>query len=100
MHLTSNKRLRNLQQSELRDEAYSAPCPYCGAAPGENCRSGGKVYWSVHRSRRPRPELKSIPECVSWWKAQKIYEGQYAAPRPANYRVPSNAEIIRQAGAA
>lgn len=92
-----NKHSPKRQESELRDEAYSAPCPYCGAAPGENCRSGGRIYWNAHRSRRPRQEFKPIPECVRWWKAQRQFEGQFARPRPAGYRVPSQAELLQGA---
>lgn len=94
MILQGNKYSQKNQQSILRDEAYSSPCPYCGAGPGENCRSGGRTYWGVHRSRRPRQEFKPEPQWVEWWIRMKPYE---CCRRPAGLRVPSQSEILQGA---
>ncbi len=92
-----NNYLRKRQESVLRDECYGAPCPHCGAGVGEPCRSGNRTYQNAHRSRRPGHEFKPEPAWVNWWKAQRVYEGEYGKPRPAAYRVPSQAEILRGA---
>lgn len=95
---TFSKAQRNRQQSTARDESLSHPCAYCGAPVGEPCTSGGRVYFGFHRCRRPHKTIETRPEFISWWKEQRAFEGQYAKSRPANYRVPSQAELV--AGAA
>lgn len=92
MH-TCNKYSDKKQESDLRNACYGSPCPYCGAAPGEHCRSGGRVYWGVHRSRRPKE--KQVRDLSGLWRVMKPWEGEYAKPCPDWLR-----EMFSRAGAA
>ncbi len=87
----------NRQSVNLPSE-YWKPCPKCHAAAGERCTSGHRVYWHGHKARRKILAPFKSPVLVSWWRKQKPFEGQFAAPRPAGYVVPSNSAIM--AGAA
>jgi hypothetical protein len=74
------------------------PCPKCGALAGERCTSGGRIYLQGHKERRqPKPQAVAVPAFVRWWKEQKPYEGKYASPRPADLRVPTQAELMQGA---
>jgi hypothetical protein len=74
---------------------YSRPCPHCGARIGERCFSGNRIYWNAHKERRQGPPIiEAHPEWVAWWQSMKLFE-RY--PRPADLRVPTQAELLRGA---
>jgi len=58
---------------------------------------------SSNTNQKNKQETKygrDLSPLVRWWRAQRVYEGMYALPRPAWLRVPSNSEIYRSRGAA
>jgi hypothetical protein len=59
----------------------------------------GQSY-SSNPQNKQAGRARDLSPLVRWWKAQRVYEGMYALPRPRWLRVPSNAEICRSRGAA
>jgi hypothetical protein len=75
------------------ESSHDVPCPKCGAPAGMRCRAKGRDATYTHhaRYRISVPAGPVIhPNLVLWWK-----DHPDAKPRPTNYLVPDNAEIMR-----
>ena len=67
---------------------YRAQCPVCDAQPGEFCRTRKGTRSRYAHSLRGRPAKPTMPDLRAWWRSVRIYEGQFAKPRPADLVVP------------
>jgi len=73
---------------KLTAPTYRVPCPVCHAQCGQRCKARTGEAMRYAHSLRGRPAESPMPDLRGWWKSVRVYEGQFAKPRPADLVVP------------
>ncbi len=71
-----------------RASAFDRPCPSCGAPAGFYCVRKNGTSTIYYHSQRSGIRRKHDSPLAQWWRSVRIYEGQFAKPRPVDLVVP------------